>query len=143
MLKKCMLLLALAVIFCVTTNTAVMAQQPSTMEEVETAFAKEKPLTQTDIDTFIKIGPQMVQLSQTNDIVAAEKIIREAGWSEIRGSYITAKISNAYAMNADPEFAQMIMEAAGMPQILLPTDAELKLVADNMDKLEAIFMQVQ
>ena len=143
MLKKYALLLALAVIFCVTANTTALAQQPATMEEVEAAFAKEKPITQADIDTFIKIGPQMVQASQSNDIAAAEKIIKDAGWSEIRGSYVTAKISNAYAMNANPEFAQMIMEAAGMPQILLPSPAELKLVADSMDELGAIFLQAQ
>lgn len=140
MYKKVMLSLAAALFICFCLTPFAMAQTANEAALLEAVFAKEPPLTQKDIDMFIKIGPDMVKAASANDVGAATAALQKASWTEARGSYVTAKISNAYAMSLSPDMAKSMLESAGMPSILLPTADELKLVQNNMDKLTEVFM---
>lgn len=135
-----MLSLATAIFACFCLAPLALAQTATDAALIEAVFSKEPPLTQQDINTFIKIGPEMIKAASANDVGAATAALQKANWTEARGSYVTAKVSNAYAMNLNPEMAKSMLESAGMPSILLPTPAELELVKNNMDKLDKVFM---
>lgn len=135
MFKKSILTLILVLAACLGAAPAVMAQASVDTAMFEAVFAKEPPITQTDIDNFIKITPYMTQNASVNDIAKIMEIFEQAGWTEIRASYVSAKTINAYAINKDPE-ARSLMESAGIPSILMPTDAEMALVLKNFETLD-------
>lgn len=141
MFKKTVLSLACAIIVCLCAVPA-MAQLGGDFAALESALANEPPITQQDIDTFVKIGPDMVKAATANDQAKAAELLGQAGWSEIRGSYVTAKISNAYAISLYPDMATSMLRDAGMPEVLMPTEAELKLVQQNRATLDAVFAPV-
>lgn len=142
MFPKVILSLALILTTCLCAVPASMAQSNDHAAMMEAVFAEEPPLTQTDIDNFLKIGPDMVKAALANDTASAAKALKQVNWTETRGSYITAKISNAYAIQLNPEMARSMLESAGMPKFLLPTDSELALVQSNIAALDKIFLSL-
>ena len=142
MFRKSIFTLALFLTVFICAAPAVMAQTSADTAMIEALFAKEAPLTQADVDKFIEIGPDMVQAATANDVAKAAEILNQVGWTETRGSFVTAKISNAYAINLNPDMAKSMLEAAGMPATLMPTDAEMALVQKNIAALDKIFTSV-
>lgn len=142
MFRKSILILAFMLVACLCAAPATMAQTANEAAMIEAMLSKEPPLTQADIDNFIKIGPDMVKAASANDVAKAAEVLKQVGWSETRGSFVTAKISNAYAMNLNPEMAKSLLESASMPAILMPTDSEMALVQKNIDALNTVFLSV-
>lgn len=142
MFQKLILILVLSLTICLCAAPAPMAQSNAYDAMIEAAFAEEAPLTQADIDKFLKIGPEMVKAAIANDINSATKVLQQVDWTETRGSYVTAKISNAYAINLNPEAARSMLKSAGMPELLLPTDSEMALVQKNIAALDQVFLSL-
>lgn len=142
MFQKFIFTLVLILTTCLCAAPASMAQSNDYDAMLETVFADEPPLTQVDIDNFIKIGPDMVQAANANSIANAAKTLQQVDWTEKRGSYVTAKICNAYAIYLSPEMAKSMLENAGMPEFLLPTDSEMALVQKNIEALDKIFLSI-
>lgn len=140
MFPKFILTLLLVLTACLCAAPASMAQSNDNVAMVENIFAEEPPLAQADIDNFLKIGPDMIKAAIANDIAGAAKALQQVDWTEKRGSYVTAKISNAYAINLNPEMARSMLESAGMPEFMLPTDSEMALVQKNIAALDKIFL---
>ena len=100
--------------------------------EMAAAFAKEPPLTQKDINAFIKFAPEM-QLKDDGTVNTSP--ITRAGLSEMRGSYVMIKLPFAYAMAADPDQGAMLMQLTQAPASLKPSTAEINLIKKNFDAL--------
>jgi|GEM_PF-2177710 len=140
MFKKVVLTWALALGLALTPVLA-LAQAPAAgtlPPEVAAALAKEKPLTQADIDAYLKILPQLGAVAQDNSAVA--KLYQDAGFTELRFNYAVGKIGLGMALAAGATNEQMGMEQ--IPEVLRPSDAEVALVKKNIDKLQAAAMEM-
>lgn len=100
--------------------------------EAEAALAKEPPLTQADVDGYIKLLPK-ITAAAANPAAAAE-LYKEVGWTEIHFSYVMAKLgfAQALAMGMPAEALQMDK----IPQALRPSEAEVTLVKNNLPALQ-------
>jgi hypothetical protein len=94
-------------------------------------LAEEPPLGQADIDAYIKIMPETNRL--LGDPQSAEPLAASLNLSQIRFSYIVVKVPLAMALayGADPK----ALGLDSLPQALHPSDAELRLVKDNLEAL--------
>jgi hypothetical protein len=93
----------------------------------------EPPLSQADIDAYIKIMPELTRL--LNDPQSAEQLAASLNLSQSRFSYIVAKVglTMALASGADPK----MLGLDSLPKALHPSDRELRLVKDNLEALIA------
>lgn len=141
MLKRNFAILLLLAFFTLFSATAVFAAGTDEMsdEEALAALAAEPPLTQEDIDTFVKNAPALQAAAEQEDEAAYMKLIEEIGWSEIRAAYIPLKIGIAWAVQEDPESA-MIIQALFPPETM-PKPEEQALVEKNMDKIAPFFAE--
>ena len=131
-----MLLLAFLAVFCA--NPAISANlNEMSDEEAMALLAAEPPLTQTDIDTFVKHAPELQKAAEVDNETAYLEVIKEIGWTEIRAAYIHIKIGMAWAASEDPESAAMMQ--ALFPPEMLPLPEERALVDKNMDKIKPFF----
>ncbi|MDR3038630.1 MAG: hypothetical protein LBV21_05010 [Candidatus Adiutrix sp.] len=96
-------------------------------------FALEPPISQADVDAYIKIIPELPKLM--NDPQSAETIAAAHNLSPVRFSYIMAKVplTMAIAAGADPK--TLGLEA--LPKVLHPTAPELAVVRTNLEALSA------
>ncbi|MDR2136905.1 MAG: hypothetical protein LBO68_01335 [Synergistaceae bacterium] len=101
--------------------------------EVMEAFRKEPPLNQRDIDAFIKFAPSM-KLAPNGQIDTSP--MRGSGVSEMRGSYVMAKLAYAIAMAMDPNQGQLLMQLSSAPSFMTPSAKEIELAQKNMEKLK-------
>lgn len=138
-MRKLILYAVIAVVAGVWPCMAAPAAAQSLPPDTAAALAQEPSLTQADIDAFILYGPTLIRASRTNDVDAADTALASAGWSTIHGSYVVSKISNGYAISVQPQMARAMLESAGMPDVLTPTAAELKLIKQNLSALNVIF----
>ena len=135
MFKKTMLILTLALSLTTLGAALAQAQTPggaAIPPEMLEALAKEKPMAQADIDGYIKAMPVMVK-AMTDQNAAAE-MFKAAGMTEVRFSYVAAKVGlgMALASGATPEQMQMDQ----IPEIIRPSKADIDLVKKNMDALQ-------
>ena len=134
MLKNTMTFL---VLFLVLTASAPLSAQERVHSDIPPAVAqaldREPPLSQADIDACIKIMPELTRL--LSDPMSAEQVAAGLNLSQIRFSYIMAKVPLAMALasGADPK----ILGLDSLPQALRPSQKELRLVKDNLDALSA------
>lgn len=103
------------------------------------AFAKEGPLTEADLQTFIKIAPVLLEAVDANDEALGLKLMEGAGWGEIRGAYVTSKIGNGYMMLTDAENAQILFDLVEMPEFLIPGPKEITLINKYQTELSKFF----
>ena len=103
--------------------------------EIERA-SKEAPLTQADINAFIKIMPRM------NELGSGKATFRElgeaSGLGEVRLSLTVMKVIQAQALNAGVPYEQ-IKAGVGLesiPEPFRPSKAEIDLVKRNSAKLD-------
>ena len=132
MAKKLLFLMLLAL-------GAALAALSSAQEEVHSDIPQavietldaEPPLGQADVDAYIKIMPEMTKL--LSDPQSAEHLAASLNLSQIRFSYIVAKVplTMALASGADPK----ALGLDSLPKALHPSDQELRLVKDNLEKL--------
>ncbi|MDR0882489.1 MAG: hypothetical protein LBP55_08100 [Candidatus Adiutrix sp.] len=133
MTRKTLLTLALLLALALCPSPAP-AQSPlagAIPPELEAALKKEPPLTQTDIDAYLKILPQLG--SVLSDPAAIAKLSESAGLTDVRFNYITAKIgvSQALAQGATAEQIGL----SNFPEVLRPSETEITLVKTNIPKL--------
>ena len=109
---------------------ALQAQIFADEEEAKKAFTAEQPLTQADIDTFIKIAPQVFA---DDNPAAASKIFKAAGLTDSRGAYIMTKVSlSMMQFEADEDSTGIINS---VPEPMRPTPTEMALVKKNQEAL--------
>lgn len=134
--------LLLAAIICITWlvfGTAVPATAFTLNPDDAAQLKTEKPLTQTDIKTFITYGPSLIKAFETNDTGMADTVMLQAGWNKIRCVYVVAKIGNGYAISIQPQAAKAMLQSSGMPAVLMPSSAELELIKQNISALTDLF----
>ncbi len=131
------LTLALAVV-----AAPLLAQAPAggmmVPPEIADALAKEKPLTQADIDIYLKKMPEAPNYTQSPDALA--DFAKSTGLSESRYFFVFTKIPLALARAAG-----MPAEAMGidqLPAVLHPTEADIALVKKNSEALQKVMMDL-
>lgn len=128
MLKKLLPVLALALTLALAAAPAFAqegeADEAFTAEELA-ALAKEPPLTQADIDIFMKIA----EVPEPE----ADKAVAESGLSEIRMALVLTKVSLGM-MIASGVPSEMILTDE-VPKVLQPSASEIELIKNNLDKL--------
>jgi hypothetical protein len=94
---------------------------------------EEPPLSQADVDAYIKIMPELTNILSAPH--STEQLAASLNLSQIRFSYIVAKVPLAMALTsgADPK----ILGLDSLPKALRPSDQELRLVKDNLEALIA------
>ena len=116
---------------------AAWAQSEADLKLME-AFAREPQLAQKDVDAYLEAFPLLKQPGTGQSRVA--EVFEKAGLSEVRGLYVVAKISQAYAVL---EFEKELgLEAAesyrdSLEDAYKPSTDEVALVRQNKDKLDA------
>lgn len=134
MFKKIVPALALVLSLALLAVSApAQAQLFADEEEAKQAFAKEKPLTQADIDLFIKMAPRVFATENPNE---GAKFFKEAGLTDTRGAYIMTKVSLAMMQIEGESNSANIM--AGVPEPMRPTKAEMELVTKNRAALDKV-----
>ena len=123
------LILALGAISPVLSWTQEKTDIPSAV--IDKSLAEEPPLSQADIDAYIKIMPEMSRLM--GDPQSAGQLAAGLNLSQIRFSYIIIKVPLAMALasGVDPK----LLGLDSLPQALRPSDQELSLVKDNLEVL--------
>ena len=95
------------------------------------ALAGEPPLSQADMEAYLKITPELPKL--LSDPQSAEQLAASLNLSQLRFSYIVVKVPLAMALasGADPKSLGL----DSLPRALRPSDRELSLVKDNLKAL--------
>lgn len=142
MYRKIFLTLTLALTLALM-STLALAQAPPMANvelppEMAAALAKEKALTQADIDAYIKVLPKTSAVAQ--DPAAVAKLYQEAGLNETRLTYVASKIGLGMALAAGATPEQINLNQ--MPEVLRPTDAEVALVKKNIQNLQNATMEM-
>lgn len=140
MFKKISIALTLAMLLALGANFA-QAQMPNVGQippEAIAELAKESPMTQADVDVYIKILPQLAKAA--TDPSAAANIQKASGLSDIRLGMIMTKISLAQAVNMGMTLDQLNVDQ--LPEAMRPTEDDIALVKTNMDKINAAMMQM-
>lgn len=115
----------------VPTTQAQPAHPSQPSSEFVAAMRAEPPLTQQDIDTYIRVWPTLGP--NQHDKTRAAQILRDAGWTENRAAYVTNKImvTQPYAVGAP----QNDIAAIHIPDYFKPTTDEITLVRRNLDRI--------
>jgi len=91
----------------------------------------EPPLGQADVEAYIKIMPEMTRL--LSDPQSAEQLAASLNLSQIRFSYIVAKVPLTMALASGAEPKALGLDS--LPKALHPSEQELRLVKDNLEAL--------
>ena len=102
-----------------------------TPEKVE-ALLLESPLSQDDIDAFVRI------VSAPEDEAAFEGIVKNSGFSEMRMDYVFMKITLGLMVIEGNEKARA-MAGSDIPEALYPTSEEAELISRNSLVLFKVF----
>lgn len=133
MRKTFFILLTALCISCIAAGPLPAGQEPD-VAAIQAAWAQEPPLEQSDIDNYLGLWPQMMDMAQQG--FAKEdfrKIFKQANWSDIHGSYVMAKMNMALILLEAPELEAKF--ALSMPEGSLPSDAEMELVRKNHSRI--------
>ena len=102
------------------------------------AFKKEAPLTQKDVDIFIKMMPELSKVA--NDEAKVLEIIKKNGLTEMRGAYVSAKMGVAFMALSQGGAEAIDAMMAQVPEQIRPTKSELDLVKKNQDAIQKVFL---
>ena len=120
----------------------VAAQAPSSVSavppEMLELLKKEPPLAQADVDNYLKIVPQLIQIKDPADLT---KLYADSGLTETRLHLITAKITMGLALASGITAQQLNLDQ--VPEPLRPTDQEVELVKKNQEKIQTTIYQAQ
>lgn len=97
------------------------------------ALAQEAPLTQTDIDKFIKYFPELDCV--TGDDIAQQNILRQAQWTETRMIYVVFKVGYTLVMLEEPDSEAFFQTF--FPEFM-PLESERALIQQNIEKVSAL-----
>ena len=134
-------LLFAVILTCSAVMSAEMDEWDAEEQALLEAMSKEPPLTQNDIDTFLKFAPQLEELSDDEEAVV--KLITDSGMSAERFQYAASKISMGMLMVMMPTMVtrEMILESGETPEFMIPSEDEVKLLEKNMDAFQALMQQ--
>lgn len=97
-------------------------------------FAEQAPLSQQDMDNFVKIYEDLVM--SINNRQNYLPLFDSVGWEIDRGAFVMAKISYGRIMLdstlADPEALRQVSHS------FKPSETELELIKENVYRLEEI-----
>lgn len=124
------LLITFIAFFCITPASFAQVVTSEENENIAILLA-EPPLTQADIDAFVKYAPELYKLPEGDD-AAAQKILDKASWTDVRLAYVAFKIAAATSIKMDPSSAA-IFEAM-MPE-MMPLPEEQALVEKNLAQI--------
>lgn len=116
-------------------NGNVLAADIEIDDAMAAALAAEPPLTQDDIDKFVKYFPEIEAAHDTNDAVLMQKILRETQWTETRMVYVIFKTGYTCAMLAETETEAFFREF--FPEFM-PLENERALIKQNIDKVSGL-----
>ncbi len=139
MIKKTLALLIALALFL--PAGAALAQMGAFPPEVMAALQKEPPVTNADIDAYIKMLPQMPAALSGGE-AGLVKLYEGLGLTQMRFTYIMSKIGIAHSL-AMGRFNAERLDTEGVPEFLRPTDAEKALVAGRMDELNRIVEEME
>lgn len=110
------------------------AGQEADAAAIQTAWELESPLSQTDIDNYLGLWPQIMDMAQLEfSRKNLREIFRQANWSEAHGSYVLVKMNMALILLEAPELEAKF--ALSLPEKALPTETEMKLVQKNLNRI--------
>lgn len=101
-------------------------------DAMSAALLAEPPLTQADIDKFIKYFPEIENADAAGDDAALQKILQEAQWTEIRMNYVIFKTGYTCVMLQEPESEEFFRTF--FPEFM-PSDDERALIKQNIEKV--------
>lgn len=107
---------------------------PPSEADILAVLKKEPPLTQEEIDIFIKIAPALKE-ADNKDKSKLPSIFKEAGLSDIRGIYVMFKVAGAMANLVQGVPLNQI------PELHRPTPQEVELVKKNQAALTKLIPQ--
>lgn len=140
MFKKINVIFMLFLVLGLACANAAPAQTGLSPAQMEAAFKLEAPITAEDVELFVKLGPELMALAETDNEAKILAFMREqGGWNEVRGPYVTTKIANGYMMLLMPEDAAVLFELAQMPASLIPDATEMQLLEARRTELDKIF----
>ena len=137
MLKRSLSVLSLLLLLSAVPAPAQSGEADEITPEIIEALKKEPPLTQADLDTFIRIMPEMSRAAE-KDPSQAVKIYEKAGFTENRFGLIFSKATLGMFM-ASGISREALMSGQDVPEVLMPSDAEVELIKKNMAALEKAF----
>lgn len=112
----------------------LLAEQETDATAMQDAWELESPLSQTDVDNYLGLWPQIMDMAQQEfSSKNLREIFRQANWSETHGSYVLVKMNMALILLEAPELEAKFM--LSMPERALPTDTEMKLVQKNHNRI--------
>ena len=126
-MKKCLVAVAFALVMCFALTPA-MAQNYD-------PYAGQAAISQADIDNYVKIYPELAAVAA--DPAKLTDVYAQAGWDQMRGSYVIAKINTAYTMLKAPDQADAM--TAQLPESMKPTKDELDLVKKNEGAIDKAY----
>lgn len=133
MLKKFFIAIVLGLVLtCGSGFAATEAEMEQMMAAARAMMANEPPLNQTDIDSFIKMAPQIMVVAE--DPNAIFKLYQDNNVSPQRFGIVSSKITVGLAMAQGATREQLGAGGADM-DFMIPNDAELKLIIDNAEEL--------
>jgi hypothetical protein len=125
MFKKLLLTLALTLALALSSAPGFAQSDEAFTAEELAALAKEPPLSQADIDIFIKIAEAPEDKS--------DKVVAESGLSETRMVLVLTKISLGMMIASNVPSELILTDE--VPKVLHPSESELNLIRQNLDKL--------
>lgn len=137
MLKRSLSVLSLVLLLSAVPALAQSEASDEISPEIIAALKNEPPLTQADIDTFIKIMPEMSKAAE-KDPAQAVKIYEKAGLTENRFGLIFSKVTlGMFVASGIPK--ETLTSGQDVPEVLVPSDAEIELIKKNLEALEKAF----
>lgn len=145
MIKKIVIVLTLALMLTLGATLSFAQMQnfgqisPEAIEELK----KEPAMTQADVAAYIKILPDLGKAMTDQNVMAA--MVKDSGLSEARLGMVMTKVSLAQALTMGMTMEQLNtnLNAGQIPEVMKPTDADIALVRNNMEEINAAMLQMQ
>lgn len=105
---------------------------------------REAPLAQRDVDAFVNMWPLILASNGELPAQEAAELYKKNGLSEARGTLVIMKIANARTITTivnttkDKDMAVRMLRGMNMPQVFIPSDAEIELVRKNKAVIDAL-----
>ena len=134
MLKKCFIVAVFGLFM--TYGAAFAGTTPELQEQAIAAelaaMANEPPLTQADIDTFMKMLPKIEEAGNSPEAIF--KLYQDNGVSPQRFAMIGSKMTVGLMM-AQGVTREQVVASGQFLEFMIPSDAEVAIVKNNMEAI--------
>lgn len=117
---------------CGTVFAATEQEMQNATDQAMAAMMNEPPMTQADIETFVNMMAEIDGVM--GDENAIMKLYMDHNITPQRFSIVSTKITLGTVMNQGVTREQ-ILTSGQVPEFMIPSDAEIELVSNNMDTL--------